>query len=83
MLASCGVNFPIRLDPFHHEFQDLGAEYVFVFLTSLLLQFWSSSAVYYVIAAFSVATFAAAAATAAAADEDNDAFAVSQLFLQV
>ena len=27
MLASCGVNFPIRLDPFHNEFQDLGAEY--------------------------------------------------------
>jgi hypothetical protein len=28
MLASCGVNFPIRLDPFHNEFQDLGAECV-------------------------------------------------------
>ncbi len=30
MLASCGVSFPIRLDPFHNEFQDLGAECVFL-----------------------------------------------------
>jgi hypothetical protein len=32
MLASCGVNFPIRLDPFHNEYQELGAEYVCAFI---------------------------------------------------